>query len=186
MKSMKKVLFIVLILVSMPICAYAVSLNTLQNNTSQYIKICEVQDATVYFEPSSIKLIRSSHPYYTLQAKVYTVLYGNSVILKNSYTFNYDYNRSLFALSLSYRNKNANCTTDELNDYALTEIKKDSGISHSSKTDCAYDLQGNYLYKGNLQPHSAKAEFNTVVYAIADKIYYYHTECKEHFFTPIY
>lgn len=66
----------------LPVNASAVSLRTLQNNTSQYVKICETPNATLCLEPSSINIVRSSYPYYTLQAKIYTVLYETSSIFK--------------------------------------------------------------------------------------------------------
>lgn len=179
---MKRLILLAILLILIPINAHAVSLNSLQNNPSQYVKICDISTATVYLEPSTINIVRSSHPYYTLQAKIYTVIYENSVILKNSYTVNYDYNRSLFALVLTKRGKTPNCTEDELFDFVMSEAKKDSGITAGSKTDCAYDLKGNYLYKGTLPVHSSKAEYGTVLHATANYIYYYYTQCKEYFF----
>lgn len=181
---MKKFLFLAMLLILIPINAYAVSLNTLQTNTSQYIKICETQTATLYLEPNSIKVVRSSHPYHTLQTNVYYVLYDTSSILKVLYTVNYDYNRSFSTLSKRKLYENPNYSKQEIRNYVLTEAEKDSGISVGSKTDCVYDLNGNYLYKSSIPVRSSKADFGTILYTTANIIYYHQTQCKEYFFPP--
>lgn len=183
---MKKTVTALAMLALMPLSSFAISLEELQNNPAKYVKIQEDISSTYYLEPATIKVLRSSFPYLTLQSKVYTVLYPGSFISESLYTTNYDEMQSLYSLTLIKRANTPNATDDELVNYAIEEAKKDSGVSYSVKADYYYDFDGNLLSKGAVTPlGSGKVPFQTVLYALTNHIYYYHTQCKYYFFAGV-
>ena len=179
---MKKLLFLAILLITIPMNAYAVSLETLQNDTSKYVKICEDTTSTIYLEPNKIKVLRDSFPYLTLQAKIYLVMYNKSSIADDSYIISYNYNRSLRALVINKKIESPNITNKELTSYAILEAKKDSGIAANIKANCYYDLDGTITHNNPIHIFSDKAKFETVLYSISNKVFYHYNQCTMYFF----
>ena len=68
---MKKILIILLAILCIPISSYAMSLSTLQNNSSRYLRIDDNYETATYLDTYSVKSIRYAPPYYTLSATIY-------------------------------------------------------------------------------------------------------------------
>ena len=183
MIPLKRLLFLSILLIFIPLNAYAISLETLQSNPTKYIKLGEYPTSTYYFEQNSIKVLRNSFPYLTLQAKVYLVMYDQLAIADDSFTVSYDCNRSLPSLAISKAIESPNITTHELTDYAIAEAKKDSGIVVNINANNYYQFDGTITTNGSpIVVLKEKAKFETVLYSIANKIFYHHNQCREYFF----
>ena len=166
----------------MPLSAFAISLDEIQNNPDRYIKLKEDTSSTYYLEQESIKVLRDSFPYLTLQAKIYLVMYDQSAIADDFFTISYDYSRSSFALMISKRIESPDITVDKLVDYAIAEAKKDSGMAVNIKANNYCDLDGTIISHGPIHVWSGKATFETILYSVANKVFYHHTQCKDYFF----
>lgn len=91
---MKRILFLTLLLVSLATSAFAISLSELQNSP-QFLKTDETSDDTYYLNQDSIKILRYSPPYYTLEYTIYIVSYSNKAIVEINTVANYNYDRSV-------------------------------------------------------------------------------------------
>lgn len=99
----KKILHLCSIAILIPFHTLAISLNELQSNPERYaIASKDVSlSTTCYTDLRTIKVLRYSPPYLTLQAKLYLVSYDRNTILENLAIFHYDTTRSFTALSLN-------------------------------------------------------------------------------------
>ncbi len=179
---MKNFILAFLLALMMPLSAFAISLDDLQNNPNSYVKVCENVTSTYYLEQGSIKVLRDSFPYLTLQAKIYLVMYEQSAIAVDLYTISYDCNRSLFALVVSKRIESPNMPTDKLTDYAIAEARKDSGIAVNIEANHYYHLDGTTIISRPMHVFGDKAKFETLLYSVANNVFYQHNQCKAYFF----
>lgn len=83
----KRLLATLFPIVFMPYMIFAISLGTIQNNPSQYEKVFENAERTVYVDTNSIESLRYSPPYYTLKAKFYNISYSAERIIEYNMVF---------------------------------------------------------------------------------------------------
>lgn len=174
---MKRLVLMLSILVLLPISIFAISLADLQGNPLQYVKISEAKGHALYVDVNSINSLRYAPPYYTMQAKTYTVLYSEPMaIIKIDFTINYDYNRSIYALHSQIPPYLHN--SEEIKYFLAAELEKDCGIGISLSNGTVYTLEGNYiktlsnseLYKKS----TSKIIFASSAYDCANFIFYHY------------
>ena len=173
---MKRMITISFMLLLIPLSCSAISLEELQSNPEQYEKIIEAPSGTIYLELNSIKSLRNSPPYYTLQAKVYSVLYDTVAIAESTRFFNYDDNRSTLSLLNKIVEENSKRSFSEQNNMLLTELEKDCGMSYSDETVKYYKFNGEFAGTGT-PLYSQKIKYNTNIAFVAScafKQYYKH------------
>ena len=136
----------------------------------------------------------------TLKLNKLIILYdSNDVCLdgKTSMTFNDNVSMRFISLgwnvitvsdgesyeAISKAIESPNITTHELTDYAIAEAKKDSGIVVNINANNYYQFDGTITTNGSpIVVLKEKAKFETVLYSIANKIFYHHNQCREYFF----
>ena len=170
---MKRILFLTLLLVSLATSAFAISLSELQNSP-QFLKTDETSDDTYYLNQDSIKILRYSPPYSTLEYTIYIVSYSNKAIVEINTVANYNYDRSV-----NYILDNVDTSTlpkynirDELTEILIQEKDKDNGLSLTVTDNGFYDLNGNLLLPpSNDPPRVMKSSFAGPAYNTASSAF---------------
>lgn len=172
---MKQLLVIFSLLVLLPISGFAISLNELQGNPSQYVKVVELPNTTTYVDINSIKSLRYAPPYYTMQTRVHTVSYNELSIITSDLTFNYDYNRSIVTLHPLIPKNNPNSSNEEKERLLQEELFKDCGVSTKISRCLIYTWEGTYITQltlGDLADlNSRKTQFISENYNVANFIF---------------
>lgn len=173
---MKKILFILLAIICIPVSSFAISLSTLQNNPEKYLKISEDYEYEHYLDLGSVKSIRYSPPYYTISANTYTVDYESNLIFSDSNIYNYDYNysRKLTRIRIiSEMNEKWEPLNEEIVKSRVEEaLHENSGISSTVTllADWAFDgrlikrMPPNYTFHGD-------THYGTPDYCMANAVY---------------
>ena len=138
----KRLLATLFPLVFMPYMIFAISLGTIQNNPSQYKKVFENTDVTIYVDTNSIESLRYSPPYYTLKAKFYHVLYPVEAIIESNMVFDYDYNYSVETMSKKIAKDYPYYSVDEKVKLHIQSIDKNSGMTCSINKAHGWTLDG--------------------------------------------
>lgn len=138
----KRLLATLFPIVFMPYMIFAISLGTIQNNPSQYEKVFENTDLTVYVDTNSIESLRYSPPYYTLKAKFYHVLYPVEAIIESNMVFDYDYNYSVETMSKKIAKDYPYYSVDEKVKLHIQSIDKNSGMTCSINKAHGWTLDG--------------------------------------------
>ena len=125
----KRLLATLFPIVFMPYMIFAISLGTIQNNPSQYEKVFENAERTVYVDTNSIESLRYSPPYYTLKAKFYNISYSAERIIEYNMVFDYDYNYSLETISKKIIKDYPYYSVDEKVKLLLQSMDKNSGMT---------------------------------------------------------
>lgn len=174
---MKKLIFILLTLLTVPLTAFAISLDELQNNSNKYVNIYDTIDGTMYTDITSIKCIRYAPPYYTLQAKEYFIYYNFNLIGELTNTYNYDYNQSCISLMEKILESNPLCSEEEFIKSISDETDKNSGITYTRTNINYYNLDGLYKSSSN-NIYTQKLDFLSNGYKMANFIFekYYTTK----------
>lgn len=125
----KRLLATLFPIVFMPYMIFAISLGTIQNNPSQYEKVFENAERTVYVDTNSIESLCYSPPYYTLKAKFYNISYSAERIIEYNMVFDYDYNYSLETISKKIIKDYPYYSVDEKFKLLLQSMDKNSGMT---------------------------------------------------------
>ncbi len=168
---MKKLLSALAAAVLVPFSAFAISLSDITDNPDQYTKTYENENIAYYVDNNSIESVRYSPPYYTIQGDLYAVVYPVSIIIKNSLSVGYDYNRSAFKLIPEMKASNPSITNREIRMKLIEESTKDIGI-----TMYCYN-RSNWRFDGSLDKIVAPEEFpvllgNKITYRTANYFFY--------------
>lgn len=177
---MKRLLAALIPLTFAPVCAFAISLSELQDNSQKYVKIDEDIYSAHYINTESIKSLREASPYYTLQADIYTILYSSRSILQETSVFNYDYTRSFKSINEKLEKEFALKGSKELlyskaySNALWDEFQKNSGIVASDSTTEVYSFDG--IYRGSLPASSFdyKVDWATACGSYANFVFYKH------------
>lgn len=173
---MKKILIILLAILCIPISSYAMSLSTLQNNSSRYLRIDDNYETATYLDTYSVKSIRYAPPYYTLSATIYLVRYTHNDILVNLSIYNYDYNyssKTIITKVIADMKLN-----DEPLDYskiatrAENLLSENSGIEVNATFLSAWKLNGKLITNSSLgSSYSDKVNYGTFGYLRAQAVF---------------
>lgn len=174
----KRVLAIFSLLVLLPLSGFAISISEIQNNPSRYIKTSDENDMAMYVDINSIKSLRVVFPYYTAQAKVYSIFYNGPSIGETTYTINYDYNRSAAFLNAVLLKNYPNMTQEQRSRILFDEVIRDCGISLHYSSMPVYALNGTYLKQINVP--APKTYFNSPNYKTANFIF---KQCYKDYFS---
>lgn len=145
---MKRIFLLALFLISISSSVFAVSLSELQTSP-QFVKVGETTKSTYYLNQNSIKILRYSPPYYTLEYTEYAISYSNKLIAEFNTIANYNYNRSLDSLLddlIKSGNVPQNATLTDINRKLIEEKLKNNGISVATKSIGLYDFNGTLLF----------------------------------------
>lgn len=126
----------------MPLSAFAISLDEINSNPNRYVKVIEEAEGTFYVDVSSIKSLRYSPPYYTMQFREIYIDYTMNLIADGSCTFNYDYNKSFLSRFGVQTRLHPSYTLRSIFNLASEDIKKDSGIISNSDSAACYNFNG--------------------------------------------
>lgn len=142
---MKKLIVLLFVLLSIPLSCSAISLSELQSNSERYKNIAETPNGGLYIDTNSIKSLRYTPPYYTMQAKSYITLYNISVILEDTVTYNYDYTRSFDYLIKKVNKENPSMPNQEKEKLLLHEVTINCGINSSFIDRSSYKFTGEFI-----------------------------------------
>ena len=143
----KQILMTVILLLIAPFSTFAISLKDIQDNPNKYIGLGENTVGAIYIDIDSIRSIRYSPPYYSIQSIEYFVDYKANIILQSRKVFNY--NRSIKSLIEEQQRIHPSISKDAVVNVVLKEIKKDSGIISSIFDRKVYSFNGTYLGEVN-------------------------------------
>lgn len=162
---MKRLLATVAALILTPLTAFAISMNDLTSNPDQYKKIYEDANQIDYLDVYSVESLRYSPPYYTMRGHFYIASYSNNVIFDFILTADYNYNRSMNAMSKKLlaeeRRTGRTISFDESYAEYLRQVAIDSGISINGTNVKRWDIDGNFI-EDNLPMNGHKVDFNSV------------------------
>lgn len=167
---MKRLFAILMALVLLPISCFAISLEELQNNPSRYVKASDSKSMTLYVDVNSIKSLRYAPPYYTMQAKVYTVDFLYLAIVDKDYTINYDYTRSANELYKKVKKQYPYATDEYQTEFLVEEVQKDCGVYITFSNASMYEFDGKYL--GQVESPFFKIKWESPSYRAANFIFY--------------
>lgn len=148
----KRLLAILFPIVFIPYMIFAISLGTIQNNSSQYKKVFENAAFTAYVETNSIESLRYSPPYYTLKSKLYVISYSGNNILDYTIAIDYDYNYSLESMIKKIPKNHPDYSNKEIGRILLQSTLENSGMAYDSNEVHAWTLDGSDI--GRLLPSS--------------------------------
>lgn len=143
---LKKSLMMCCLALLIPFSTFAISLNELESNPDRYEKYGEDLNCAVFQDKYSVKSLRYSPPFYTIQVIEYIVSYNNSSIVEVTQIYNYDYNRSFERLDREISAKNKYWSVEKIIEEVRMKKREDSGISCSSVMGSIYALDGSLLY----------------------------------------
>lgn len=164
---MKRLLTALISLTLVPLSAFAISLSEIQTSPQQYIKISEDANAASFMDIDSIKSIRYSPPYCTLQCRILLVSYNRSQIWDCNTTFNYDYDKNFETRFNAHRATNPSSTISQLFDLTLTDLEKDSGVIYSVNNGIIFNFDG-IILRDVSPTYAEKVPYNSRIYACAD------------------
>ena len=147
----KRLLATLFPIVFMPYMIFAISLGTIQNNSSQYEKVFENAAWTAYVETNSIESLRYSPPYYTLKAKYYQISYSQEMIYEFNIVFDYDYNYSLETMTKKIVKDYPYYSVDEKSKLLLQSMDKNSGMTCCINKSHLWTLDGSAV--GTTSPY---------------------------------
>lgn len=165
---MNKIFSALTMLVLMPFSGFAISLDALQGNPEKYVKVSENQNSTSYIDADSIKSIRYSPPYYTLQGQTYLIVYGYANILETTVIVNYDNNRSLESLLNQLMDQHPNFTIPQISELSFTMLQRDCGMTLNATHMATYDLDGTLTYESEPEPDLTPIKFLSPYYHAAN------------------
>ena len=164
---MKRLLAALIPLALAPLSTFAISLSEIQDNPQKYIKVVEDANAAFYVDVDSIKSLRYSPPYYTLQCSMLLVAYDANRILDFTETFNYDLKKSPGTRYRTYETSNSAYTEEQILKMAWNDAKNDCGVIFSSAAGNFYDFDGAFL-RESPPLRAEKAELGSNIYICAD------------------
>lgn len=100
--TMKRIFMIAVLFISLFSMASAISLDELRNNPSRYQHVFTGDISDEYIDNTSVKIVRTSPPYYIINAKAYAVYYNNNTITLYENTYYLNSERSLKRLHEIY------------------------------------------------------------------------------------
>lgn len=169
---MKKLFFLISILLLMPITGLAISLDEIKNDSNRYEKFTEVGIYVAYVDNNSIRKIRQDHPYYTIGSRILIVNIYDEKIYDVYEIFNYDYDQSWNALIYKAKNKYGNLYNNSAAAKELwDEMNRDTGISKIDTSMEIYQFDGTLIDKSILNSQH-KVNFNTTNFVAADYTFY--------------
>ena len=129
-----------------PISAFAISLEDLQNNTDSYVKILDVNPGTIYVDVNSIRSLRYAPPYYTLSGTMYGVGYNGNMICKTDLSISYDYeSRFNSTLAQNFFIHNQNLSASSFIAKFFEAVEEHSGLSAGVISEDFWNLDGSYI-----------------------------------------
>lgn len=149
---MKRLFYMSLLFIFMPLSIFAISLAEINNNPERYKLICETSEFASFVDIDSIESLRYSPPFYTLKFTEYGIVYSDSIILEQKETINYDITKR----KISHQKKT-------IGDY---------GIKTTTNYTKAYDFNGNFIFSNEFPKSSETSSSMSPISFMANYVFY--------------
>lgn len=171
---MKCLLAITAGLLLAPVTALAISMSDITNNPDQYKKVLEGTDFITYIDTNSIESLRYSPPFYTMRCKFYVASYNRDLIYESTATVDYNYSRSLTALTDKIYAENVKGGYKDTKEQMLQKVHnekyRDDGTHISLTNTKQWHLDGKFV--GDIKPaYGLTHNYYTRIGAVASELF---------------